>query len=97
MGRCITINKFYGSCKIEFVYTKVNEIDYVHIYNLFIKEKYRRTGKAKKIIKFAMQKIKNTGYEGKIKIVSSPRDKELKCRMIDLYLELGLEVYDFYG
>jgi GNAT superfamily N-acetyltransferase len=86
------IKNKYGECDYSF------EKDYVHIFNLFIYEKYRRNGKAAELLKKVIKKIKNTGYDGEIQIVADSKvDGMDKKKLKSFYGKLGLKVFDYYG
>lgn len=82
----------FGSCEYDF------EVDYVHIYNLFVYPQYRRQGKAREILQLAIAAIRETGYTDEIKIVAQPKDNSIDVdKLIKFYKEMGLEVYTYYG
>lgn len=82
----------YGSCEYSF------EVDYVHIYNLYIHPEFRRRGKAREILLLVINNIRNTGYRGVIQIVANPSEKAIdKERLYRFYKSLNLEVYSYYG
>ncbi len=79
------IQNYFGSCEYEF------EPDYVHIFNLFVKPKFRLQGKAKELLRIAIKNIRKTGHKKDILIVTDL--KKLKI----FYERLGLKVYSYYG
>ncbi len=79
------IQNYFGSCEYEF------EPDYVHIFNLFVKPKFRLRGKARELLRIAIKQIKEKGYKKDILIVTN--SKKLKI----FYERLGLKVYSYYG
>lgn len=79
------IQNYFSSCEYEFM------SDYVHIFNLFVKPKFRLRGKAKELLQIAIKDIRKTGYKDDISIVTD--SKKLK----GFYESLGLKVYAYYG
>jgi ribosomal protein S18 acetylase RimI-like enzyme len=86
------IENEYGYCEIGF------EIDYVHIYSLFVYPKYRRCGKAKELLQKAICEIRNEGWLDEIQIVAQPSENSIPLKKIkSFYKNMGLSVYDYYG
>jgi len=86
------IENEFGYCAYAF------EEDYVHVYNLFIFPEFRRQGKARDILRQAIEAIKKTGYEGLIQIVAEPQpDCISKEKLMSFYKSLGLTVFEYYG
>lgn len=87
-----TIKCYYGYCSYSF------EEDYVHIHGLYIFPKYRKQGKAKKLLQKAIDEIKNIGYQDNILIVAIPEENCISLENLKLfYMNMGLEVYEYYG
>lgn len=87
-----TIRNKFGNCNYAF------EDDYVHIYNLFVYPRFRKQGKAKKIIQAAIEAIRKTGYRGTIQIVANPKNDSISLeKLISFYENMGLEVFTYYG
>jgi ribosomal protein S18 acetylase RimI-like enzyme len=85
------IKNNFGSCNYEFI------DDYVHIYNLFVLPEFRRQGKAREILQSAIDAIRKTRYEGKIKIVANSKEKSIDIeKLISFYKLMGLEVFTHY-
>lgn len=81
-----------GSCEYAF------EDDYVHIYNLFVRPEFRRCGKAREILRLAIDAIRDTGYDEEIQIVAKPQDSSINLEILtEFYKSMGLSVYDYYG
>lgn len=86
------IKKDFGYCEYDF------EVDYVHIYNLFVYPNHRRQGKAKELLQLAIEAIRKTGYKEKIKIVAQPKDDCINIeKLIKFYESMELEVFTYYG
>lgn len=86
------IKNTYGSCEYDF------EVDYVHIYNLYIYPEHRRQGRAKELLKIAIDSIRKTGYPGKIQIVAVPQENSIDVDSLkNFYESMGLEVYECYA
>ncbi len=81
----VIIQNKFGSCGYQF------KPDYVHIFNLIIKPKFRLQGKARELLKITIKKIRKIGYKEDILIVTD--SKKLK----KFYESLGLKVYNYYG
>ena len=81
----MTVQNNFGSCEYEF------ESDYVHIFNLFVKPKFRLQGKARELLRIAIKQIRKTDHKEDILIVTD--SKKLKI----FYERLGLKVYSYYG
>jgi ribosomal protein S18 acetylase RimI-like enzyme len=80
----------FGQCEYEF------EIDYVHIYNLFVHPDHRRKGHARELLILAITSIRDAGYVDKIKIVADPTDGIGQEKLAKFYEKMGLEVYTCY-
>jgi ribosomal protein S18 acetylase RimI-like enzyme len=88
----VLIRTQYGHCQYDF------ELDYTHIYDLFVYPEYRRQGKAKELIQLAINEIRETGYKDVIKIVAKPKENSISLEnLIAFYKKMGLEVYTYYG
>lgn len=86
------IKNNFGYCSYGF------EVDYVHIYDLFVYPKFRRQGKGKEILNTAIDAIRETGYKGKIQIVANPKEKGVNLKKLtSFYKSIGLEVFKYYG
>lgn len=81
----MSIQNAFGSCEYEF------KPYYVHIFNLFVKPKFRLQGKARELLQIAIKEIRETGHKEEILIVTD--SKKLKI----FYESLGLKVYSYYG
>jgi ribosomal protein S18 acetylase RimI-like enzyme len=82
----------YGFCEYAF------EEGYTHIYNLFVFSEYRRNGKARELLKLAIEEIRKSGYDGEIQIVAEPQEKSIdKEKLIEFYKSMGLQVFQYYG
>ncbi len=63
------------------------------IYNLFVKEEYRRQGYAKDFVQNAIKQIRCTGYTGDIKNVAEPEEGSIsKKDLIKFYEKMSLKV-----
>lgn len=90
MSGCIK-NEF-GYCFYEF------EKDYVHIHSLYIYPQFRRLGKAREILGITIDKIRENGYNGEIKIVAIPREDNISLSDLrKFYQSMGLRVFEYYG
>lgn len=86
------IKNEFGYCYYSF------EEDYVHIYNLYIYSNYRRQGKAREILKLAIEKIRKFGYNGDILIVAKPTEDSISFEDLKRFYEsMGLKVFEYYG
>ena len=56
------IQNYFGSCEYEF------EPDYVHIFNLFVKPKFRLQGKARELLQIAIKQIRKIEHKEDILI-----------------------------
>ena len=65
------INKF-GYC----YYTL--EEGYYHIYNLYVYPNFRKRGKAREILQIVIDKIRENGYSGEIRIVANPNEHSIE-------------------
>jgi GNAT superfamily N-acetyltransferase len=82
----------FGYCYYSF------EEDYVHIYSLYIYKNYRRHGKARGILKLAIEKIRKYGYNGDIQIVAKPTEDSISFEDLKrFYQNMGLKVFEYYG
>lgn len=89
------IENEFGYCEYGFEHDSLGE--YVHIFNLFVCKEFRKNGHAKRLINEAIDKIRETGYLGKIQIVANPSDNSIsKEKLIAFYKSLGLEVFESY-
>lgn len=87
-----SIKNNFGHCNYSF------EQDYVHIYNLFVLPKFRKQGKAREILQTAIDAIRETGYTGTIQIVAKPKNNSISLRKLTaFYIQMGLEVFTYYG
>lgn len=83
------INADYGHCH----YCTCDKENCSMIYNLFVEKDYRRKGNAKILVKNAIDKIRETGYTGDIKIIAEPEDNSIsKKKLIEFYEKMGLKV-----
>lgn len=74
------------------------EDNYVHIYNLFVHPDFRGQGKARDLLKRAIDEIRGSGWSGTIKIVSDPKDEFVdRSRLKKFYESMGLEVFTHYA
>jgi GNAT superfamily N-acetyltransferase len=63
------------------------------IYNLFVHPKYRRKGVARKLIKYAIGEIRESGWLGEIEIEFIQSDKQIdKDTLIQFYNSMELKV-----
>lgn len=74
------------------------EIDYAHVYNLFVNPEYRGKGIARHLLNRAISEIRDCGYTEPICIVSDPKDEYIdRQRLANFYSSMGFEVYEYYG
>lgn len=63
------------------------------IYNLYVYEDCRRKGCAKRLLQYAINEIKQTGYTGEIYIQANPRENSIsKNDLISFYESMGLSM-----
>jgi predicted GNAT family acetyltransferase len=63
------------------------------IWHLYIYPEYRKQGKAKEILKYIIDKIRNTGYKGDIGIQANPQENSISQRELEkFYKNLGLKI-----
>ncbi len=85
MGKENFINTQYGYCYYDLK-------DYF-IYNLYINKDYRHKGCAKRLIEYAINEIRQTGYIGDIGIQVEPRENSIsKADLINFYERMGLKI-----
>lgn len=78
----------YGYC-----YYSIEKHETPLIYNLFIEERYRKQGHARRILQFVINEILKTGYTGLINIEAKPKDCDISVdRLVVFYKEVGLNV-----
>jgi ribosomal protein S18 acetylase RimI-like enzyme len=84
---CIS-NKF-GYCS----YTFIKGI--VYIFGLYIYPKYRKKGKASKLLYKIIKDIRSKGYNKEIEIEPSPKEDSISLNeLIAFYKSLGLKIYN---
>ena len=87
MGKENFINTQYGYCYYDLK-------DYF-IYNLYIHKKYRHRGYAKRLIGYAINEIRQTGYIGDIGIQVKPRENSIsKADLINFYERMELKIME---
>ena len=63
------------------------------IYNLYIHPQYRKQGHSKNLLNFVISIIRDTGYDGKIRIEACPRDESIELdALINYYQKIGLTI-----
>lgn len=63
------------------------------IYGLYVNAEFRRRGHAKRMLKFLIDEIRNTGYDGEIYVKASPEQNSISTdALIKFYRTLGLTV-----
>lgn len=81
------IQNRFGYCFYE-----VQE-DSALIYNLYVHSEYRRQGKAKILLKHAINEIRFSGYIGEIEIEVLPRENFVDLKTLSSFYErMGLKV-----
>lgn len=89
------IKSIFGYCYFAFETDSVGS--YVHIYDLYIYPEYRKQGKARELLKTAINGIRQLGYTEEIHIVASPTEDSIdKLKLVSFYRSMGLVVYDCY-
>lgn len=85
----------YGCCCYEVA--SDNQGEYAHIYNLYVKPEKRRQGRARKLLRSIIKKIRNTGYKGEIFIVAEPDNQSIsRGELIKFYKSMGLTIARYY-
>lgn len=70
---------------------------YAHISNLYVYKEHRRQGHARQILKFVIDRIRNSGWTDEISIVAVPRENSIPLdKLKEFYKELGLKVFETY-
>jgi ribosomal protein S18 acetylase RimI-like enzyme len=65
------------------------------IYNLYVYPEYRKQGKAKELLQYAIKAIKDTGYIGDIYIEAKPKENSISFnKLVFFYKSLGLKIYN---
>ena len=86
------ISNDYGYCH----YCVCNEKDCSMIYNLYVEKEYRRKGHAKDLVQKSIDKIREHGYEGNIKVIAIPEEDSIsKKDLTEFYIKMGLEISDY--
>jgi ribosomal protein S18 acetylase RimI-like enzyme len=87
--------------KKNFIHTKYGWCYYCYIkkrafiYNLYIHPKFRNFGKAKRLLEYIKNEIKEDGYSGEIEIeVRSRRLNIDKQRLTLFYKNMGFKIYE---
>ena len=67
------------------------------IFNLFIEPEYRRIGHAKRLLKYIIREIRDSGYKGAIEIEAIPREASISLiKLFTFYKSLDLKVIENY-
>ena len=68
------------------------------VYNLYIHPKYRKQGRARKLLTFVINEIRESGYNGDIGIEVSPRGKSINLTSLTVfYKDMGLKIISNKG
>ena len=87
MGKENFINTQYGYCYYD--------LKKYLIYNLYIYKKYRHKGCAKRLIGYAINEIRQTGYIGDIGIQVKSRENSIsKADLINFYKRMELKIME---
>lgn len=79
------ISTHYGYC----YYDLKNHL----IYNLYVYPDYRNKGYAKRLLQYAINEIRQTGYTGEIYIQAEPREDSIsKADLISFYKYMELTI-----
>jgi ribosomal protein S18 acetylase RimI-like enzyme len=63
------------------------------IFNLYVYPKYRQHGHGRKLLQLVINEIRETGYQGSIRIESIPRENSITLEnLIIFYKSMGLEI-----
>ena len=63
------------------------------IYNLYVHPQYRRQGHSKVLLRLIISRIRERGYEGKIRIQAEPREDSIGLAdLTEYYQDMGLTV-----
>lgn len=63
------------------------------IYGLYVYAEYRRKGHSKRMLRFLIDEIRNTGYAGVIYIKAEPEENSISIdALVKYYQEMGLTV-----
>jgi len=81
----------YIQNKFGYCFYAINNTEAV-IFNLWIHPEYRRRGEARKILQRVITEIRDTGYDGEIRIEAIPRDGISLDKCIHFYQNMGLKV-----
>lgn len=85
------ITNEYGDC----FYCVCKDKGCSMLYNLYVEKAHRRQGKATELATMAISKIRETGYNGDIKIVAEPEENSIsKKDLIRFYKSLNLKVVE---
>lgn len=67
------------------------------IYNLYVHPEYRRQGKSRKLLQYAINEIRESGYMGEIGIEATPRDDSISIdKLISFYKSMNLIVLNYH-
>jgi len=65
------------------------------IFNLYVHFEYRRQGKAKKLLQYAINEIRETGYGGEIAVEADPREGSIDLdKLLLFYKSMGLKIIE---
>ena len=63
------------------------------IYNLYVHPEFRRQGKAKTLLKHAINEIREAGRKGEIEIESNPKEGSISSKKLNsFYNKIGLKI-----
>lgn len=85
-------NKF-GYCYYSLPFDKYTN---ALIYNLYVYPKFRKKGKATRLIQLVINEIRYAGYTGSINIEAKPRENSIKNNdLINFYTKMGLNILNY--
>lgn len=82
------IHTKYGFCRYA-----LRGLESAVIFNLYVEPGCRRKGHAQKLLRYAINEIREKGYQGEIEIEASPREESIDLEtLVSFYGSIGLTV-----
>ncbi len=87
------VNTDFIQTKYGYCYFETEQGKHPIIWNLYIHTQYRKQGHARKILQYAINEIRQAGFENEIDIEADPRDESISFeKLVEFYKSLGLNV-----